>query len=160
MTEAGSSERGAKVRFPPPLVYVIWTLVGVGMQYGVVPLRVPTGRTISAIAGLLMVAAGFAVAVSARRHFTRTGQSPAPWTPSPELILQGPYTFTRNPMYLGLTIVQIGVGVGFNNLWISLLALLSLATTHVVAVLPEERYLSEKFGDSYRTYLTRVRRYL
>ena len=47
-----------------------------------------------------------------------------------------------------------------NNVWVSALALLALGTVHFSAVLPEERYLSGKFGDSYRNYLRRVRRYL
>ena len=98
--------------------------------------------------------------VSARTQHVRTGQHPAPWKPSPELILQGPYRFTRNPMYLGLTLIQLGLGFAVNNLWISAFAPLSLLTVHFIAVLPEEKYLSEKFGDSYTRYLTHVRRYL
>ena len=63
-------------------------------------------------------------------------------------------------MYVGMTVLTIGLGVALNNLWISLFALPALLFVHVIAVLPEEKYLSEKFGDSYRTYLTQVRRYL
>jgi protein-S-isoprenylcysteine O-methyltransferase Ste14 len=160
MTQPSSAERGANVRFPPPLIYVLWLLAGVGMYYGVAPTPVPVARTISVIFGLLIVAAGLAIVASARLHFVRTGQSPIPWKPSPELILQGPYKFTRNPMYVGLTVIELGLGVGFNNLWVAVFAPLALLTVHFVAVLPEEQYLSEKFGDSYKTYLTRVRRYL
>ena len=92
--------------------------------------------------------------------FIRTGQSPIPWKPSPELILRGPYRFTRNPMYLGVTLVETGLGIALNNLWISFFALPALLIVHFIAVLPEEKYLSEKFGDSYRGYLSRVRRYI
>jgi len=157
MSEA---ERGANVKFPPPLIYVIWILAGIGAYYAVARASLPIDRTTSALCGLVIVVIGVAIVAPARIHFSRTGQSPIPWKPSPELILQGPYKFTRNPMYVGITIIQIGLGIGFNNLWISLFAPLALLTTHFVAVLPEERYLSEKFGESYKTYLTRVRRYL
>jgi len=92
--------------------------------------------------------------------FKSTGQDPAPWKPSPELVLSGSYRFTRNPMYLGLTCIQIGLGLLLSNLWISLLAAFSLLVVHFIAVVPEERYLSEKFGDSYKGYLLKVRRYL
>jgi protein-S-isoprenylcysteine O-methyltransferase Ste14 len=153
-------ERGADVRFPPPLIYLVSTLAGVAVHYGVARAPVPVDRVASAACGLLIVAVGVAIIASARRHFTRTGQDPKPWKPSPELILQGPYTFTRNPMYVGITVIQIGLGLAFNNVWIAAFAPLSLLTTHFVAVLPEERYLSEKFGDGYTSYLTRVRRYL
>jgi protein-S-isoprenylcysteine O-methyltransferase Ste14 len=63
-------------------------------------------------------------------------------------------------MYVGMTLLQIGIGVAANNLWISLFALAALAVVHVIAVRPEEKYLSEKFGEPYKAYLTRVRRYL
>jgi protein-S-isoprenylcysteine O-methyltransferase Ste14 len=160
MTKSSSAEHGAAVRFPPPLIFLIWTLVGVVAYFEVARAPVPVERMISAVAGVLILLIGVGIVASARIHFTRTGQSPIPWKPSPELILQGPYRFTRNPMYVGVTVIQIGLGVAFNNLWIALFAPLSLLTVHFVAVLPEERYLSEKFGKSYRTYLTQVRRYL
>jgi len=96
----------------------------------------------------------------ARNLFVRTGQNPTPWTPSPELLLAGPYRFTRNPMYLGVTLFQLGLGLAVNNLWISLLAAPALLVVHFTAVLPEEKYLSEKFGEDYKAYLVKVRRYL
>jgi len=63
-------------------------------------------------------------------------------------------------MYLGMTCIQVGLGLALNNCWISLLATFSLLATHFIAVVPEERYLTEKFGDSYRGYVIKVRRYL
>jgi protein-S-isoprenylcysteine O-methyltransferase Ste14 len=63
-------------------------------------------------------------------------------------------------MYLGVTLFELGLGLAVNNLWISLFAAPALLTVHFIAVLPEERYLSEKFGESYKAYLAHVRRYL
>jgi protein-S-isoprenylcysteine O-methyltransferase Ste14 len=63
-------------------------------------------------------------------------------------------------MYLGVTLVQFGLGLAVSNLWISLLAPFSLLIVHFMAVLPEEGYLAEKFGEGYRAYLVKVRRYL
>jgi len=63
-------------------------------------------------------------------------------------------------MYIGVTLVELGLGLALNNLWISLFAVPALLTVHFIAVLPEERYLSEKFGESYKVYLAQVRRYL
>ena len=160
MVQTNNVERGAQVRFPPPLVFLGCTLLGVAFEYVVVPVPVPVGRSVSAIAGLLFLTAGLGFIVSARILFTRTGQSPIPWKPSPALILKGPYRFTRNPMYLGVTLFQVGLGLALNNLWISLFAVPALLTVHFIAVLPEEKYLSEKFGESYRVYLSQIRRYL
>jgi len=63
-------------------------------------------------------------------------------------------------MYLGLTLFQVGLGLALGNLWISLFAAPALLVVHFIAVLPEERYLTAKFGEDYKTYLGKVRRYL
>lgn len=157
---ADSGERGARVRFPPPLVYLLAVLAGLAVGFWVAAAPVPVDRTLRITVGVLLGAAGVALAASARIHFLRTGQNVIPWTPTPELIFEGPYRFTRNPMYVGMTLLTIGLGIALNNLWMSLFALPALLIVHAIAVLPEEKYLSEKFGDGYRTYLTRVRRYL
>ena len=160
MTQAQSTEGGAKVRFPPPLVYLIFILLGVGIQRTVAPLRIAAGSFLIRAAGAAIVLVGLWLNVNAWKLFERTGQHPAPWKPSPELVLSGAYRFTRNPMYLGMTCIQVGFGLALNNLWISLLAAFSLLTVHFIAVLPEERYLAERFGDGYRGYLIKVRRYI
>ena|SRR5689334_9150028 len=159
MSQAESDERGAKVRFPPPLVYVAFILVGAALAYAA-PLPVPGPRYLSVAAGVIIVLGGVLLIADALKLFRHTGQDPAPWKPSPELVLGGSYRFTRNPMYLGLTCIQVGLGLALNNLWVSLLSAFSLLAVHFIAVVPEERYLAEKFGDSYRAYMIKVRRYL
>lgn len=160
MTQDASIEHGARVRFPPPLVFLLGILAGVALHYLVLPASVPLDHVVTAIVGTVIGLTGFAVVISARILFSRTGQNPIPWKPTPELILQGPYRYTRNPMYVGVTILQVGIGVSFNNLWIAALALPALTIVHFIAVLPEEKYLTEKFGEPYKAYLTRVRRYV
>jgi protein-S-isoprenylcysteine O-methyltransferase Ste14 len=160
MTQPNSNEHGAQVRIPPPLVFLGGIVLGVACHYLAKPAPAPVARTFSLIAGLLVLLAGLGCMISARILFWRTGQSPVPWKPSPSLILQGPYRFTRNPMYVGITLVVLGLGLALNNLWISLFALPALLTVHFSAVLPEERYLAQKFGESYAHYRSQVRRYL
>jgi protein-S-isoprenylcysteine O-methyltransferase Ste14 len=154
-----STERGADVHFPPPLVFLGFTVLGVVLPHALGPIPFPA--TFGArLLGVLVVLLGVATILSARMLFVRSGQSPIPWKPTPELIFRGPYRFTRNPMYVGITTVQAGLGVALGNVWISVLAPIALLTVHFIAVLPEERYLVEKFGTSYREYRAKVRRYL
>jgi protein-S-isoprenylcysteine O-methyltransferase Ste14 len=153
-------EGGAQVRFPPPLIFFGAILLGVIVQRVAVPLSLPLAPGLRVTAGVLILACAVSLVVSARILFKRTGQSPIPWKPTPELILQGPYRFTRNPMYVGVTLFLLGLGLTVNNLWISLFAAPALLAVHFIAVLPEERYLSEKFGESYRSFLAQVRRYV
>lgn len=150
---------GAKVRFPPPLVFLAAIIAGVIVQRMSIPLSFSVAAGIRIAGGVLVLACGVGIVLSARIWFTRTGQNPIPWKPTPELILQGPYRFTRNPMYVGITLFVIGLGLTLNNLWISLFAAPALLAVHFIAVLPEERYLTEKFGEGYRSFLVRVRRY-
>jgi protein-S-isoprenylcysteine O-methyltransferase Ste14 len=136
---------GARVRFPPPLVFlggiVFGLLIGV-VQPLPAPLGVVPRLACSVVLGLL----GVALILSASQLFSQTGQDPKPWMPSPELILRGPYRFTRNPMYLGMTLLQSALGVGCDNLWAILLSPVALLIVHHIAVLPEERYLRARFG--------------
>jgi protein-S-isoprenylcysteine O-methyltransferase Ste14 len=160
MAQTESAEKGADVRFPPPLVWVVGVVLGVVIDRFVMAAPFPISRVASLTIGAILLAIGAALPVSARLHFKRTGQSVRPWDPTPELIFEGPYRLTRNPMYVGLTVFEIGLGLVLNNIWVAALAAPALAAVHFIAVLPEERYLSGKFGEGYRNYLGRVRRYL
>lgn len=163
MSQTESAEHGANVRLPPPAVYVAFILLGWGLSFAAaLPVTGPQDvtRYVSLASGLAIIVAGFWLIADAIKLFRRTGQEPAPWKPSPELVLSGSYRFTRNPMYLGMTCIQAGLGLAVNNLWMTLLAPFSLLAVHFLAVVPEEKYLTGKFGESYRSYLTKVRRYL
>ena len=150
----------AKVRSPPPLVFLGAIIAGVIVQRMAIPLSLKVAAGIRLAVGVLILVCGTSLVISARIWFTRTRQSPIPWKPTPELILQGPYRFTRNPMYVGVTLFVIGLGLTVNNLWISLFAAPALMAVHFIAVLPEERYLAEKFGENYQNLLAKVRRYV
>lgn len=160
MPDTHSPQDGARVRFPPPLVFLTSVLVGAGLQYGVSPLRIAVPRGTTLAGGALLMAAGIALMATAIGLFRASGQDPRPWTPSPSLVFRGPYRFSRNPIYVGMTLIQAGLGLALDDLWIVLLATASLLVVHFVAVRPEEAYLTEKFGDPYRQYLGKVRRYL
>jgi len=147
------------VVFPPPFVFLGLSLVG-SLAHYLEPLALPVAVGWRASIGALMAGAGVWLVLAARGGFVRTGQHPAPWKPTPELLVEGIYGHTRNPMYIGITLFQLGLGIGLGNGWIAALAPLGLAIVHVLAVRPEEAYLQEKFGESYVRYTEAVRRYL
>ena len=155
-----SHQGGARVGFPPPLVFLGFLLVGVLVHSVVLPLRFPLARSITLAAGGLLVVAAIALFAITLRLFRATGQHPRPWLPTPSLIVEGPYRFSRNPIYVAMTLVQIGLGLLLNNAWIVVLSAASLIAVHFIAVRPEEAYLLDRFGEPYRRYLATVRRYL
>jgi protein-S-isoprenylcysteine O-methyltransferase Ste14 len=154
--EVQGKQEGARVRLPPPLVFLAAIVVG----WLLPDVRVHGYHAIRIAIGLLLLFGGLALGVSSIRLFRRTGQDSKPWTPTPELILEGPYQHTRNPIYVSLLLISLAVSVLAGHGWIALLGFAALAVVHVTAVLPEERYLTAKFGESYVSYKTRVRRYL
>ena len=155
-----SRQGGARVSFPPPFIFLGFLLVGVFLQRNVVPIHVPLASPIRVAAGASFVLAAIALFASALRLFRATGQHPRPWLPSPSLILEGPYRWSRNPIYVAMTLMQIGLGLLFDDVWIVGLSAVSLAVVHLIAVRPEEAYLLDRFGEPYRRYMASVRRYL
>ena len=75
------------------------------------------------------------------------------------LFTSGPYSYSRNPMYIAWTLMYLGIGLTANSLWIIALLPIVVAFTHFVDIRKEERFLEKQFGDGYLQYKGRVRRY-
>jgi protein-S-isoprenylcysteine O-methyltransferase Ste14 len=151
---------GAAVHLPPPLVYVIAVIVGVLLHAFVfpLPLQLSLGLRLSAV--VLAVLLGLAIGGNAFAHFRRTGQDPKPWESTPEIISTGIYRFTRNPMYVGMALIQVGIGIGLANGWIVALVPVVVVVVYLTAIRHEEAYLEQKFGETYTKYKASVRRWL
>ena len=80
--------------------------------------------------------------------------------PTDVIVVRGPYRFSRNPIYLAMVFLQLGIGVWANSLWFFVLAMLSALLLAWGVISREERYLERKFGDGYLAYKARVRRWL
>ena len=149
----------AAVRFPPPLVYLIAVFAGVLLHVLLpLPLALPSALR-AALAGLAALL-GAALIRSAIGHFRRTGQDPIPWKSTPEIISSGIYRFTRNPMYVGMAFIQLGIGIALRNGWIVVLLPVAMGFIYATAIRHEEAYLERKFGESYTRYKASVRRWL
>lgn len=152
----------AAVRFPPPFVPLILVLAGVGLDW---LWPVDPGFAMPAIwryvIGGAIIVGGIAVLIGwPFVLFRRTGQDPEPWKPTPEIVEEGPYRFTRNPMYLQMVIGCIGFAVLLWNVWILLLTPVCALILQKIAIEHEEAYLEAKFGQPYLDYKARVRRWL
>jgi protein-S-isoprenylcysteine O-methyltransferase Ste14 len=76
------------------------------------------------------------------------------------ILTTGPYAFSRNPMYVGWTLINLGIALAANNLWILLSLPVVIFYTHKFVILKEEQFLEEEFGEPYQDYKSDVRRYL
>ena len=148
----------AGVVVPPPLIYVAFFLVGMGLQRYVPVARLPVGT--GRVLGAALVLSCLMLTTWSFRRFWASGTSIVPIRPTTALVIDGPYRFTRNPMYLGLLLLYIGVACWFGLVWPLFLAPVLVWVVGVSVIGPEERYLTRKFGDEYRRYHAHVRRWL
>jgi protein-S-isoprenylcysteine O-methyltransferase Ste14 len=149
----------ARVLFPPPIAWALAFLIGLGLDW-VHPLPfIPDGIHRGWIGGAL-VALGVLLALSAIAVFRKAGTRVEPYKPTTAIVANGPFAFTRNPIYMGMFLGQIGLGIALNSLWIvaMLVPLFLVIRNGVVA--REEAYLESKFGQVYLDYKSRVRRWL
>ena len=91
---------------------------------------------------------------------TRAGSNVPTRLPTTTIVETGPYRFTRNPIYLGMVLGLIGLAIGFNSFWLLVTLVPFALVIRYGAITREEAYLERKFGDVYRRYRARVRRWL
>jgi protein-S-isoprenylcysteine O-methyltransferase Ste14 len=152
------------VFIPPPLFFVVAFLIGwaIDRRRHAPIMRTDVGALYAIERGLgwVLVAAGIALAIWAALTFRRAKTGIVPITPATTVVAEGPYRFTRNPMYVAMAVAYLGAALLFNSFWILLLLLAAVAGISLYVIPREERYLSSKFGDAYTSYRKRVRRWL
>ena len=151
--------------YKPPLAYLGAIAVGVGVHHwwpmharseGWLPLGVAIGVAI----GVALVAIGIALLVWAQVVFRAKRTPLEPWKATKAIVDNGPFAWSRNPVYIAFAIIQIGIGVWSDKLAVVAMVLVPIAATAVLIVPREEMYLRRKFGAEYEDYCSRVRRWI
>ena len=149
----------AHVIIRPPLAWGLAVIAGLALNW-LVPLPFLPADLAKGFLGALVFVLALALLAWAIVTMTRAGSNVPTNRPTTTIVESGPYRFTRNPIYLGMVLGLIGLGIAFNSLWL-LIALLPFALVIRYGVVArEEAYLERKFGDVYRGYRSRVRRWL
>ena len=144
----------------PPLIFLGF-LAAAAVLEAVVPLPLLAAHAIPRyLAGAALGACGFVMIAMGARRFLAAGTNIPPTLPTTALVVDGIYRRTRNPLYLGTTLVYLGLGVAAGSLWAIGLVVPLTWVINVGVVAREERYLERKFGDAYRVYKARVRRWI
>jgi protein-S-isoprenylcysteine O-methyltransferase Ste14 len=152
----------AAVRFFPPGIPLAAIGLGLALEH-VWPLGpwLPLPPLVRyGLGGAIVSGAVLGLGLQSVLLFRRGGQSENPWKPTHRIEVSGPYALSRNPMYLQMVLVCFGLAVALANLWILLLTPVCAWLLQRLAILPEEAYLEAKFGDDYRAYCRRVRRWI
>ena len=149
----------AHVVIRPPLAWGLAVIAGLALNWLVplpfLPADLPTGWI-----GAMVFAFALALVAWAIVTMTRAGSNVPTNLPSTTIVVSGPYRFTRNPIYLGMLLSLIGLAIAFDTLWLLTMLVPFALVLRSGVVAREEVYLERKFGDVYRGYRSRVRRWL
>ncbi|MEO7602890.1 MAG: isoprenylcysteine carboxylmethyltransferase family protein [Sphingomicrobium sp.] len=150
----------AGIRVPPPLIYLGLVAMGplLDRLLGLAPLNI--ARPVQIVMVVTLVAGGLAIVLAAMRRFARAGTRVEPWAPSSAIVSDGIYRFTRNPMYVGMALVMLGLGLIIGSPMSLAMVAVALLIVDRFVIRREEAYLEAKFGADYLDYRRRVRRWL
>jgi len=156
----GEADR-AQTAFTPPLLVLVCLVLGFGLSW-LLPLRIwPVGTNRAlVVAGVAVVVASFIWLIWSARTMVRGGSSLPVHHPTANLVIRGPYRWSRNPIYAGMVLAFLGLGLARGSWWFVVLAVVVALLLRWGVILREEAYLERKFGDEYRDYAKRVRRWL
>jgi protein-S-isoprenylcysteine O-methyltransferase Ste14 len=149
----------AQVIIRPPLAWGLAVLAGLGLNWLVRLPFLPAGLPAGWLGGMVFVLA-LALFAWAIITITRAGSNVPTNLPTTSIVESGPYRFTRNPIYIGMFLGLIGLAIALDNLWLLITLLPFALVIRYGVVAREEAYLERKFGDVYRGYRSRVRRWL
>ena len=142
----------------PPLVYLTSLVTGALIQLA---------KPLPLIPGLLAVPLGAFFVVVAIALFSasvakfRAARTPVPARKATTVIVRtGPYGFSRNPIYLAFSLLQLGIAIWVNSLWLLATLVGAVALIHYIVIPREEQYLERRFGAEYVEYKGSVRRWL
>ena len=148
----------ADVAFHPPVLLLIFLGLGLLLRW-VTPL--PFLASIVALSiGPAIVVLSFALFFGAVYTMVRAQASIPTHTPTEAIVKGGPFRLSRNPIYLSMLLLQLGIGFWANSLWFLLLAAASFGLLTWGVITREERYLERKFGEPYLSYKGDVRRWI
>ena len=149
------------VRFPPPTLFVAGFLLALALERWLISLRFGGGSSpMWPLTAWLLIALGMGLLAWAMLTFRRARTAILPSNPASTIVTNGPYRISRNPMYVGLTLVYIGLSLLTRMAWPLVLLPIVLAALYVFVIRREERYLRAAFGEEYRMYQQRVRRWI
>jgi protein-S-isoprenylcysteine O-methyltransferase Ste14 len=143
----------------PPLAWGLAVIAGLALNWLVplpfLPANVPAGPV-----GALVFVLALALFAWAIITISRAGSNVPTNRPTTTIVESGPYRFTRNPIYVAMFLALIGLAIAFDTLWLFITLVPFALVIRYGVVAREEAYLERKFGDVYRFYRSRVRRWV
>lgn len=143
----------------PPIAWALAIVAGLALDQ-LRPAPLATSSTIAFWTGGTVFAVGLALAIWSRLSLQKRGTPMETGKPTTAIVTDGAYGFSRNPIYLGMMLGQIGLAVGLNNAWLFATAAPFYFVIRYGVIAREEAYLERKFGSDYGAYKARAPRWL
>jgi protein-S-isoprenylcysteine O-methyltransferase Ste14 len=160
MTASPPPKDNPGVIAPPPFIFLGFLVAGWGLDRALHTPAFPLDDMVRKGLAVALIVLGLGLEGWAGTRFRQAGTNIVPYSPATALVTDGPYRFTRNPMYLGFALTYIGLAVGLNAPIALALLLPCLLVMSGGVIKREERYLEARFGRAYLDYKARVRRWL
>jgi protein-S-isoprenylcysteine O-methyltransferase Ste14 len=157
---ASSSKDNAAVVAPAPILYGAAFALGLAAELTLPTVSLPLPRTVALWLGVGVVVLAIPIVISAFKALARARTAFDARKPTSTIVSDGAFQYTRNPTYLSLTLLYVGLALALRSPWVLLMVVPAVALTQWGVVLREERYLESKFGEEYRRYKRNVRRWL
>lgn len=146
------------VHVPPPAIYLAFFLAAVA-AHRFVPVAFPRSR-ISGVAGWTLMTLAALIGTISIATFWRRRTTILPMRAASALVTEGPFRFSRNPMYVAMALLYVGAASWYGSVWPLLLFPLVIFVISRFVIAREEAYLERRFGSEYVAYKRRVRRWL
>jgi protein-S-isoprenylcysteine O-methyltransferase Ste14 len=139
-------------------VYLLSLISGVVIQLAAPFPFLP--RALAVTLGAPLVVVAIALFASSALTFRAAGTPVPARKPTTTIVRVGPYRFSRNPIYLAFSVLQLGIAMWVNSVWLLATLVGAVALMHYLVIPREEEYLERKFGAQYLAYKASVRRWL
>jgi protein-S-isoprenylcysteine O-methyltransferase Ste14 len=150
---------GPGVCVPPPVFYLVALAIGIVLEYLLWPILILGAPSKYVVAAVLIITS-ILIMPSVLRRFRRAATPFDVRKAASSLITDGPYRFSRNPAYVSLTMLYLGIGILLDNGWVLILAIPVILVMDLWVIRREERHLEAKFGEQYLHYKAIVRRWV
>ena len=145
----------------PPFLFLGALVLGLVWDFLLpLPFLVPGSDQVHWIIGGALILTGLALAGAGIRNFSQAGTPVRGYKPTRALVSSGIHGWSRNPIYLGMFLIYGGIGLAAQSPWVLMIIVPLAITIRYGVVAREEAYLERRFGDDYRDYRHRVRRWL
>ena len=152
--------KAAQVWFFPPYLVLLGLIISFLLEFLIYRNQIFDNSIIFRFLGIILTIAAILLFVKSVRIFNLRKEKIHPRSISTQIFKDGPFQFSRNPIYLAMFVLLIGVGLTLNSFWFLYSGLVVAIMIHYGVIIPEENYLEKEFGKDYLEYKKTVRRWL